>query len=115
MPYINSTNPACECQLKYYYDSSTQLCEACSPLCTACDGPTSSECVGNCASLLNVNQTYLGLHNKCECNDHYFYNFTECEICHPLCTNCMSRTNLDCVTSCAISPYIVAMTTTPIQ
>ena len=116
MPNIDTTNPDCVCQVKYYYDAPKQLCEPCSPLCSSCDEPTSLECLGNCVAMSNVNQTFLGAHNECECSNHYFYNSTDCQICHPLCANCVNSTNFDCITSCATSsPYIVAMATTPIQ
>ena len=113
MPMINATDPTCVCQQGNYYNSVSQLCEACYLLCQNCNGPTSSDCIGNCKSVSYVKQTSLGVTNKCECESHYYYSSGQCYECHPLCLDCTGPSEVgDCI-SCGSDSRVVAIGNAP--
>ena len=88
---FNECNEKGQCSAQYFYNATSQACEACHPLCSACTSSANSSSCSECTSSTGISLTGT----TCYCLNGYFYKDSSllCQPCHPICSICYHYSN----------------------
>ena len=75
---------------------------ACDAACAKCKG-SSSNC-SSCQNTYFLDSVNFRCGTSCPSGTFMDFDYNNCSLCHPLCTNCLDGTNLNC-TACANATY----------
>ena len=72
----------CNCKPGYYYNDTSNSCDACAPSCASC--VASSEHCSSCK------EDFLLKNDSCICKPNTYFNLGKCLGCNPMCMECSS-------------------------